>query len=179
MFDSYKEELRIVHNEKLKPLLADKNKLTNEHRAVRASLKEYQQKRWQNEELKRSARIRKGFKGIWDKLNGRYWKTRKRNEQEAWQAHLRYRKQQEDLIQKQLTERQNLQTQIQLLRDIQEKERQALVRDLSHVAKHEKNSKNFQRTKTNKQNKRNHKAETSRRQNKSDGDKGFDFEPEI
>jgi hypothetical protein len=60
-----------------------------------------------------------------------------------------------------------------LLRDTQEKERQALVRDLSHVAKHEKKSK------TNTQNKGNQTAEPPSRQNKSDGDKGFDFEPEI
>ena len=179
LFDSYKEELSTAHDEKLKPLLTDKARMTSEHRSVRASLKEYQQKRWQSEELKRSARIRKGFKGIWDKLNGRYWKTRKRNEQEAWQAHLRDRNQQEELIQKQLTERQNLQTQIQLLRDSQEKERQALVHDLSHVAKHEKKSKNLQRSKNNTQNKGNQNAEPSNRQNKSDGDKGFDFEPEI
>lgn len=179
LFDSYKEELRSVHNEKLKPLLADKAKLTNEHRSVRASLKEYQQKRWQAEELKRSARIRKGFKGIWDKLNGRYWKTRKRNEQEAWQAHLRDRKQQEEMIQKQLTERQNLQTQIGLLRDTQEKERQALVRDLSHVAKHEEKSKRAQSSKTNTQSKSTQNTNTSNRQNKRDDDKGMDFEPEI
>ncbi|GAB1256165.1 hypothetical protein NBRC116494_06670 [Aurantivibrio plasticivorans] len=179
LFDSYKEELRSVHNEKLKPLLADKAKLTNEHRSVRASLKEYQQKRWQAEELKRSARIRKGFKGIWDKLNGRYWKTRKRNEQEAWQAHLRDRKQQEELIQKQLSERQNLQTQIQLLRDTQEKERQALVRDLSHVAKHEEKSKQAQRSKTNSQSQNTQNTDAPNRQNRRDDDKGMDFEPEI
>jgi len=179
LFDSYKEELRTAHDEKLKPLLTDKARMTSEHRSVRASLNEYQQKRWQTEELKRSARIRKGFKGIWDKLNGRYWKTRKANEQEAWQAHMRDRKQQEGLIQQQLTERQNLQTQIGLMRDAQEKERQVLVRDLSHVAKHEEKSKNAQRSKTNTQNRGTQKQSTTNRQNKRDDDKGFDFEPEI
>jgi hypothetical protein len=159
--------------------LGQKAKLTNDHRSVRASLKEYQQKRWQAEELKRSARIHKGFKGIWDKLNGRYWKTRKRNEQEAWQAHLRDRKQQEELIQKQLTERQNLQTQIQLLRDTQEKERQALLRDLSHVAKHEEKSKHAKRSKMNTQSKSTQNTNNSNHQNRRDDDKGMDFEPEI
>lgn len=169
LFGSYKEELRTIHTEKLKPLLQTKEAMTLEHRSVRASLKEHQQQRWQAEELKRSARIRKGFKGIWDKLNGRYWKTRKANEQEARQAHLRDRKQQEELIQKQLTERQNLQTQIQLLRDTQEKERQALVRDLSHVAKHEEKSKQVEHTKNKQSNRPSNKG------NNRD-DTGFDFE---
>lgn len=179
LFGSYKEELRAAHDEKLKPLLTDKARLTSEHRSVRANLKDYQQKRWQAEELKRSARIRKGFKGIWDKLNGRYWKTRKNNEQEVWQAHLRDRKQQEELIQKQLTERQNLQTQIGLIRDAQEKERQVLVRDLSHAAKHEEKSKHAQRSKTKTKDSGTQKHDTPNRQNKRDDDKGFDFEPEI
>ena len=179
LFDSYKEELRSVQDEKLKPLLTDKTRMTTEHRSVRANLKDYQQKRWQAEELKRSARIRKGFKGFWDKLNGRYWKTRKNNEQEVWQAHLRDRKQQEELIQKQLTERQNLQTQIGLIRDAQEKERQVLVRDLSHVAKDEEKSKHAQRTKTKTKDRGTQKHDTPNRQNKRDDDKGFDFEPEI
>ena len=179
LFDSYKEELRTAHDEKLKPLLTDKARMTSEHRSVRASLKEYQHKRWQAEELKRSARIRKGFKGIWDKLNGRYWKTRKANEQEAWQAHMRDRKQQEELIQQQLTERQNLQTQICLMRDAQEKERQALVRDLSQVAKHEEKSKHAQHSKANTKNRGTQNQSITNRQNKRDDDTGFDFEPEI
>ena len=179
LFDSYKEELRTAHDEKLKPLLNNKARMTSEHRSVRASLKEYQQKRWQSEELKRSARIRKGFKGIWDKLNGRYWKTRKRNEHEAWQAHMRDRKQQEEFIQKQLAERRNLQAQISLMRDAQEKERQALVRDLSQVAKHEEKSKHAQRSKANTKNRGTQNQSTTSRQNKRDDDKGFDFEPDI
>lgn len=179
LFDSYKEELRTAHDEKLKPLLTDKARMTSERRSVRASLNEYQQKRWQTEELKRSARIRKGFKGIWDKHNGRYWKTRKANELEAWQAHMRDRKQQEELIQQQLTERQNLQTQIGLMRDAQEKERQALVRDLSQVAKHEEKSKHAQRSKANAKTRGTQNQKATNHQSKRDDDKGFDFEPEI
>ena len=91
----------------------------------------------QGEELKRSERIRKGFKGIWDKLNGRCWKTRKRNERETWQVHIRDQKQREELIQKQLAERQGLQNQLKLLQENQEKERSTLIRGLSHATKSE------------------------------------------
>jgi hypothetical protein len=45
----------------------------------------------------------------------------------------------EELINKQLIERQNLQVQINLLRGEQEKERAELIRDLSHAKTYEKN----------------------------------------
>jgi len=40
------------------------------HREARESQKLSHEKRWQTEELERSARLRKGFKGIWDRLTG-------------------------------------------------------------------------------------------------------------
>ncbi len=92
---------------------------------------------------------------------------------------MRDRKQQEELIQQQLTERQNLQTQIGLMRDVQEKERQALVRDLSQVAKREEKSKHAQHSKANTKNRGTQNQSITNRQNKRDDDTGFDFEPEI
>lgn len=65
--------------------------------------------------MQRNLRIRKGFKGIWDKVNGRYWKTRKRNEQETWKTYLRDQNERENLIQVQLGERQSLQIQMNKL----------------------------------------------------------------
>ena len=67
------------HQELLKPLLKTKHAMTSQHRIDRTAQKTYQDNRWQKEELNRVSRIRKGFKGIWDKLNGKYWKTRKTN----------------------------------------------------------------------------------------------------
>ncbi len=112
--------------------------MTKDHRNIRAGLDSFQKDRWQSEAMKRSARIRRGFKGIWDKLNGRYWKTRKRNEHETWHANIRDQKQREELIQQQLSERQDLQKQLNLLQKGQDKERSALIRDLSHATKSEK-----------------------------------------
>jgi len=98
----------VHHKDQTKPLLHAKTSMTKDHRNIRAKLDSFQKDRWQSEELKRSARIRRGFKGIRDKLNGRYWKTRKINERETWTCHLRDQREREELIQKQLTERQNL-----------------------------------------------------------------------
>ena len=133
LFTRYNDELKAQHQKDMQPLLRDKQKMTAEHRDVRAQLDISQNERWQGEEIKRASRIRKGFKGFMDKLNGRYWKTRKVNERETSQANVRDQKEQEELINKQLTLRQNLQVQINLLREEQETERAELIRDLSHV----------------------------------------------
>ena len=137
LFKRYTRELRTEHQKGMQPLLRAKQAITTQHRSVRTKLDIYQKKRWQGEELKRSARIRRGFKGIWDKLNGRYFKTRKRNEQETWKCHTRDQKQREELIQEQLAERQALQTQINILREKNNIERKNLIRDLSHITKNE------------------------------------------
>lgn len=107
--------------------------MVQRHRDDREHQDNFHEERWQKEGLKRAARIRSGFKGLWDKINGRYWKNRKINEREAWLAYQRDRREREELINKQLAERQNLQTQINLLREKQEQERKALLRELSHA----------------------------------------------
>lgn len=171
LFTRYSDELKAQNTKEMKPLLHKKQDMTMHHRADRAQLNTIQQEHWHTAELKRSARIRKGFKGLWDKLNGRYWKTRKQNERETWQAHKRDQKQREELTQKQLSERQILQVQINLIRQNQETERTELIRDLTHIKTHEK-----KKTRVNERS----KSHTKDHQN----DIGFDdldidFEPEI
>ena len=133
LFKGFSDELKLQHERESRPLEKAKKEMVLSHRADRKRQKEFHQERWQAEELKRSARIRSGFKGIWDKINGRYWKNRKINEREAWLAHQRDQKEREELINKQLEQRQNLQAQIKLLREKQEKEQKELSRELSHA----------------------------------------------
>ncbi len=175
LFKRYTEELKTEHQKRMQPLLHTKQAMTTQHRSVRTKLDTYQKKRWQGEELKRSARIRRGFKGIWDKLNGRYFKTKKRNEQETWKCHTRDQKQQEELIQEQLAEHQALQAQINILREKNNIERKNLIRDLSHITKNED-------MKTRSQEKVHVKTKRPR-QNRSKGyeidSPDNDFEPEI
>ncbi len=100
------------HQKSLKPLLKTKHAMTAQHRIDRTAQKSYQETRWQEEELKRVSKTRKGFKGLWDKLNGKYWKTRKSNEKETYLAHERDKSEREHLIKKQLVMRQNLQVRL-------------------------------------------------------------------
>ncbi|PCJ99995.1 MAG: relaxase [Zetaproteobacteria bacterium] len=173
LFTRYSDELKTQHKKDMKPLLHKKQEMTTDHRIDRAQLNTIQQEHWHSAELKRAARIRKGFKGLWDKLNGRYWKTRKQNERETWQAHKRDQKQREELIHKQLNERQNLQVQINLLRQNQDTERKDLIRDLSHVKSNEK-----QKTRVSERAK-SHKKDHQNDIGFGDLDLGNDYEPEI
>ena len=171
LFTRYNDELKAQHKKAMQPLLRDKQDMTTEHRKARSRLDAMQGERWNAEENKRATRIRRGFKGFLDKLNGRYWKTRNANERETYKANMRDQKEQEDLINKQLTERQNLQVQIDLLRGKQEQERAELIRDLSHAKSYEKKkSRVAERS----------KSKTKDREHEIDNDDlDIDFDPEL
>jgi hypothetical protein len=113
--------------------------MTAAHRKDRAAQKAWQEQRWEREENARAARLRKGLKGVWDKLTGKYWTYRKANEKEAWQALLRDRAERQALIERQMDQRQALQERFDALRDRHEQERQALMRDLSRMTSLEPN----------------------------------------
>ncbi len=166
LFTRYYDELKAQHKKDMKPLLRKKENMTAYHRSDRMQLNAIQQEHWHSAELKRAARIRKGFKGLWDKLNGRYWKARKANEHETWQAHQRNQKQREEMTHSQLSERQNLQVQINVLHHNQEAERADLIRDLSHV-------KTYEKAKT----RVSERSKSSKKDRQNDID--IDFEPEI
>ena len=72
LFKGYTDELNAHHKAQAKPLQHAKVAMIKNHREIRTSLDTFQSQRWQSEEMKRAASIRSGFKGIWDKLNGRY-----------------------------------------------------------------------------------------------------------
>ncbi len=145
--------------------------MITEHRNVRSQLDIRQKERWNAEEQKRIDRIRKGFKGFMDKLNGRYWKTRKANERETYQANVRDQKEQEELVNNQLIERQNLQEQFNLLRDSQENERAELIRDLSHIKDYEEKEAHVSE--------RNKSHEKDRGNDTGLGNFDIDIEPEL
>ncbi len=130
-FQGYSNELTLKHKQEKDKLLAQKKEIVQYQRQTRQKLKSDQSKRWQKEELKRSARLRKGYKGLWDRLTGTYQKTRSKNEKEAARAYQRDRKEREALIAKQLATRQKLQTEIHKVRNQQILERASLLKGMS------------------------------------------------
>lgn len=108
--------------------------MTDQHRKDRAAQKAYQEKRRNEEQRIRASRIRKGFKGLWDKLTFKYWSIRKANEKEAWQGHVRDREERQDLIEVQLGQRETLQTKFSEIRQRHEKEMQSMAGDMAKMA---------------------------------------------
>ncbi len=133
LFKGFADDLNLQHEKETQPLKQEKDELVQAHKEQRETLEKRLQERWQIEENQRIARIRRGFKGIWDKVNGRYWRNRKLNEKETLLALKRDEKEQEKLIFEQQEQRQKLQALIKQLREKQDKEKKALFRDLSQV----------------------------------------------
>ncbi len=162
-----------THQKKLKPLLKTKHMMTLQHRKDRAAQKSWQEQRWQKEELNRTAKIRKGFKGLWDKINGRYWKSRKQNENKTRQCYMRDQKERENLIDKQLSVRRPLQVQLNQLQSNHDKDRQNLIRDLLHMTKNKQQATTHTRSQT-KSKSQDHKVIKNNGKNIDNS-----FEPEI
>ncbi|MCC6489354.1 MAG: relaxase [Candidatus Hydrogenedentes bacterium] len=134
LFETYRAELQKTHEQELRPLLRIKTTMTEQHRKDRAAQKAFQEKRWNEEQAVRASRIRRGFKGLWDKLTFKYWTIRKQNEKEAWQGHVRDRSERQELIEAQLDRRQKLQTEFGEMRKRHEEETQKLMADIVKIA---------------------------------------------
>ncbi|PCI67818.1 MAG: relaxase [Piscirickettsiaceae bacterium] len=133
IFIKFLNEQNKDYQKLLKPLLKTKQAMTKQHRKDRVSQKSYQGARWIKEDRKRVAKIRRGFKGLWDKLTGVYWKQRKINEQETSRSHKRDQNERDKLIQAQLNQRQKLQEQLIQLQKQHVSDRANLIKGLSHM----------------------------------------------
>jgi hypothetical protein len=91
---------------KLAALALHKSQLVEKQRKERADLEAAHEKRWAKENAQCAARLNKGFRGIWDRLTGRYGKQARDNEREALEASRRDRREKDALIERHLDERQ-------------------------------------------------------------------------
>lgn len=115
LFKKHGDEINLKHEKLSRPILLEKQKMVSLHKSQRIEFNTKQRDRWQSEEVARSKRLRKGFKGLWDRLTGTYQRVRRKNELETQRKSQRDIAEREKLIQMQLSERQNLQKRLQLL----------------------------------------------------------------
>ncbi len=170
IFKSYSEELNQKHRQEMSPLLKKKQAMTKQHRTEREKQKTMQQERWASEEAKRVARIRRGFKGLWDRLTGSHARTQKKNESETQKCLSRDLNEQDALRANQLETRQGLQKQVKHLRTQQKQELADLVKDVNSQ---------FEKLEMNKLHREWLEQERSNKTFARKLDKGPDFEPEI
>ncbi len=114
------------------PLLAEKKAMTQNHRDERSSLKTFQRERWQGEALACANRLRKGIKGLWDRVSGRRGKVSRQNEKDIIDNRQRDRDKRHELITRQLAERQELQQRMKTLKTSHDKENKLLLKELGH-----------------------------------------------
>lgn len=135
MTDQLKAHIRELEQRQHKKGLAlefQRKQMVDRHRHARQGLKSSQASRWQEEERKRAARLPRGFKGLWSWITGGLKKARLQNALETVKADERDRTERQTMIAKQLWERRALQKQIKALRASQQKELNALGRDIAH-----------------------------------------------
>jgi hypothetical protein len=108
-----------------------KTEMVARHQDERQKLTAAHERRWQAESKARAQRLPKGFAGIWHRLTGQYGKIRARNEQETLQAWRRDRAEKDELIFRQIDERQVLQRDIRAQREMAKEDLMRLREDVA------------------------------------------------
>jgi hypothetical protein len=130
---SYINEAKRMAISAMKPLVEQKQKLTDAHQTARKEFDTKLKDRWDGEQRERSNRTRKGWAGVWDFMTGKYFKVRKQNELEVQFAKERDRTERHGLITAQLKERQDLQANIKSARRREAEQVLALYRDAAKI----------------------------------------------
>lgn len=105
--------------------------LKERHRQERQELGAHQTQRWTQEETKRYERLPRGIAGLWHRITGKYQQVRKLNELQTIRCERRDRSETQALIEKQLEERNRLQTHVQNQRENHHKEMKELRQDIA------------------------------------------------
>ena len=126
---SYINEAKRMAASRMKPLIEQKQKLTETHQTTRKEFDCKLKDRWDNEQRVRASRTRKGWAGVWDFMTGKYFKTRAQNELEAQFAKERDRNERHGFVTAQLKERQDLQASIKTARRREAEQVLALFKD--------------------------------------------------
>jgi len=121
----------------LKPLVKRKEQLQHDHQKARNAQKAAHEKRQNDEREKRQAEFRKGFKGVFDWITGKSRNLKRRHHMMQFAADNRDWDEKEALIHAQLAEQEELQKQLRVLKDRQQKELMALNTDFVKGIKQE------------------------------------------
>ena len=119
------------HRRRMEPHLREKARRIERHREERAKLDQTQKERAQAEALKRTARLRTGVFGIWDRVTGKRKQVIRENEREAEAAMRRDAQERNTLMQIQLHQRRMQQEPIKWERQRHTRETTEIHRELA------------------------------------------------
>ncbi len=115
-------------------LLLRKTEFIEQQRSERTQLDKRHEERRVSETQERSQRFHKGFRGLWDRVNGTHARVRQQNELETLQAWQRDRSEKDELIFRQLGERELLHEQAKEMKNAQAQQVAELHRDIGGYA---------------------------------------------
>ena len=164
-----KEEEQKAHKANLAAEF-QREQMVQRHRKIREDAKARHEERWLREEKTRADRTPRGLRGLWGWITGRSRQIRQQNEAEIAKAEQRDRAEKQQMIEKQLAERRNLQRQIKLSREKQQQRLQELNRDVAAAMKLGKVPDRPQQPT---------KARTHARDDRQRRDRGNDFYPQL
>ncbi len=113
-FIRHTKEAKSHQNQNQEQSNAEREALTNQHKAARQNLQEQQKSRWIEETKERSDRINSGLRGLWQWVTGQKAQIQRQNIEEAQKAQERDRQETNQLLEHQmqegrkLTQRQNI-----------------------------------------------------------------------
>jgi hypothetical protein len=102
------QEIETSHRLQSASFAFRRSQIVQKQRDERAQFEKDHAMRWEKETIERTQRVSTGFKGIWDRLTGRYGEIRQQNEFETLKAMQRDRAEKDALIFRHLEERQTL-----------------------------------------------------------------------
>ncbi|MCY7297418.1 relaxase/mobilization nuclease domain-containing protein [Alteromonas sp. a30] len=106
---SNSDQLYKNHQQNIAPLLQQKKAIANAHQKEREALKIKQEKALIAQRKAQQKSLARGIKGLWQRITGERLRITRKNELEALRLHQRSQQTMDDLIFKQLEERQELQ----------------------------------------------------------------------
>lgn len=115
-------------------LLQRRQEIVQRQLEERVRLEKQQAERQMRETQDRQARLRKGWRGLWDRVTGKRSKLEKQNEAEALQTASRDRAEKQRLVQRHIDERKPLHQQIKWQRQTHAKQIEELHRDIASFA---------------------------------------------
>lgn len=107
-FIRHTKEVRSLRDEEQDRLKSQQLKLHEQHKTRRHVLEQQQKDRWIEETKVRSDRLNSGLRGLWQLVTGQRTQIQKQNIEEAQHAQKRDRQESNELIARQLQERQDI-----------------------------------------------------------------------
>lgn len=131
MLKRHVADIEAKHKTQSAALAFRKTQTVQKQREERSKLERAHEKRCAEESIERAQRFRTGFRGLWDRITGKYAKVRRQNELETIQSQQRDRAEKERVIQRQLDERRTLHQQMKWSRQGRAKQVEELHKDIA------------------------------------------------